>query len=342
MGFKEQISEYFLNKSGSYRFYKQEYHTNSQDVKKLKHEVNKLKKNNKKLMEYTKSANFLLNSLFLDHEQKVTGIQLDMHTLCCELFAFVDNICKKYDLEWWISSGNLIGAVRHEGFIPWDDDTDIAMIRKDYIKFHEVLFDEIKRNNLDDILRVSYRKREIDGKTINSFIQIFIFHYREDGRIPIMAGIDVFPYDYIKSFDEETLDDNYYQAKLNYFRNLSNGMDPLESLKLHYEELNLSFEPTDYIVPGVEGSYGPHNMSKLMTLDADKMLPTKRMKYMDKMLPVPNVPQHFLEKVYGKYMEVPRSIRTHSRVKNFRYLENPHELFEKHIKIMKEVNENFE
>ena len=341
MGLKEQISEYFLNKSGSYRFYKNEYHSNSQDVIVLKNEVEKLNNKVKQLNEYSKSANFLINSLFLDNELKTKGIQLDMHTLCCELFSFVDNICKKYDLEWWISGGNLIGAVRHEGFIPWDDDTDIAMMRSDYIKFHEVLFDEIKRNNLEDILKVSYRKRNIEDKTIDSFIQIFIFHYREDGRIPIMAGIDIFPYDYIKSFDEETLDDKYYEAKLNYFKNLSDGMDPMESLKLHYDELNLSFEKTDYIIPGVEGSYGPNNLLKLITLKTDQVFPLKYVKYEDKMFPAPNVPQAYLEKVYGKYMEVPKSVRTHSRVKNFRYVENAHELFEEHILRLKEVNENF-
>jgi len=92
----------------------------------------------------------------------------------------------------------------------------------------------------------------------------------------------------------------------------------------------------------VEGSYGHNNLLKLITLETDQIFPLKRVKYGDKMFPAPNVPQAYLEKVYGKYMEVPISVRTHSRVKNFRYEEDAQELFDKHIKIMKEVNENFE
>ena len=59
------------------------------------------------------------------------------------------NICKKYDLKWWLSFGNLIGAVRHEGNVPWDDDVDICMMREDYDKFFEVIRNEVKLNKLN-------------------------------------------------------------------------------------------------------------------------------------------------------------------------------------------------
>ena len=45
-----------------------------------------------------------------------------------ELLEAVDLVCKKYDIPYWLSSGTLIGAVRHQGFIPWDDDLDIEML----------------------------------------------------------------------------------------------------------------------------------------------------------------------------------------------------------------------
>ena len=57
--------------------------------------------------------------------KKIWLIQIDM------LFE-VERICKKYDLTFFTIGGNLIGAVRHHGFIPWDDDIDIALKRSDY------------------------------------------------------------------------------------------------------------------------------------------------------------------------------------------------------------------
>lgn len=48
-------------------------------------------------------------------------------------------VCKKYDLHYSMDGGSLLGAIRHKGFIPWDDDVDVAMPRKDYDRLIEVL-----------------------------------------------------------------------------------------------------------------------------------------------------------------------------------------------------------
>lgn len=47
-------------------------------------------------------------------------------------------ICDKYDLKYFLVEGSLLGAVRHQGMIPWDDDIDVALFREDYIRFLEV------------------------------------------------------------------------------------------------------------------------------------------------------------------------------------------------------------
>lgn len=60
-----------------------------------------------------------------------------------EILLEVDKICKKHDIRYWLSSGTLIGALRHDGFIPWDDDLDIEMMRKDYLRLMKVLPKEL-------------------------------------------------------------------------------------------------------------------------------------------------------------------------------------------------------
>lgn len=51
-----------------------------------------------------------------------------------KLLAFIDLICRKNNLQYWMHYGTLIGAMRHKGFIPWDDDIDICMMRNDFDK----------------------------------------------------------------------------------------------------------------------------------------------------------------------------------------------------------------
>lgn len=60
-----------------------------------------------------------------------------------DILLEVDKICKKYDIPYWLSSGTLIGAMRHDGFIPWDDDLDIEMMRSDYLRLMKVLPQEL-------------------------------------------------------------------------------------------------------------------------------------------------------------------------------------------------------
>lgn len=76
-------------------------------------------------------------------------IELDQETLRklqldeLELLKEVDRICKKCDIHYNIIAGTLLGAVRHGGFIPWDDDADVALLRPEYEKFREACKTEL-------------------------------------------------------------------------------------------------------------------------------------------------------------------------------------------------------
>lgn len=68
-----------------------------------------------------------------------------IHSDLLEALVEVDRICRKHGITYYIIGGTLIGAVRHKGFIPWDDDIDIAMMREDYERFLTCYKDDLNK-----------------------------------------------------------------------------------------------------------------------------------------------------------------------------------------------------
>ena len=67
------------------------------------------------------------------------GSVLRKHQLAMlDLLKYFDKICQEHNIKYWLSSGTCLGAIRHSGFIPWDDDLDVEMLREDYLKLEKV------------------------------------------------------------------------------------------------------------------------------------------------------------------------------------------------------------
>ena len=62
------------------------------------------------------------------------------------ILIFIDKVCKENNIHYTLWSGTAIGAIRHKGFIPWDDDIDIAMPLDDYKKFLQIMDNEYSKN----------------------------------------------------------------------------------------------------------------------------------------------------------------------------------------------------
>lgn len=115
--------------------------------------------------------------------------------LMLDLLQHIDTLCKNHGIRYTLSDGTLIGAVRHKGFIPWDDDIDISMLREDYDKFREG-FDTWEHAPHLELL--DFRK---DADIMFPFFKICDrrteMQMARNSKRPIGINIDVFPLDAI-------------------------------------------------------------------------------------------------------------------------------------------------
>ena len=112
-----------------------------------------------------------LNNIFVYYNLKPTPFLENFRNLSYELLMLFSNICLKNDLSYWLDFGTLLGAVRHNDFIPWDDNLNIGMLNKNYIKLNEILESELNNfENIEievgDLIYISYFCRDIDEKII--------------------------------------------------------------------------------------------------------------------------------------------------------------------------------
>lgn len=122
-----QEEKHFLDEVRNHRKYHQFYQWAAVDRNRIQANIKRLESEEETIADYKIS----------DKMKKTWKVELAM-------LDEINRICRKYHLTWFLVHGSLLGAVRHKGFIPWDDDLDIAMPRKDYNRFLRAARRELK------------------------------------------------------------------------------------------------------------------------------------------------------------------------------------------------------
>lgn len=124
--------------------------------------------------------------------REITDIK-ELQKIELEILDYIHNICDKIGVKYYLSYGTLIGAIRHGGFIPWDDDLDICMLRDDYEKFQEYLI----KNPDEKYTLMSYLNNYNYVYPFMKIIDSSTYLVEDDVRIDSKMGIyvDIFPID---------------------------------------------------------------------------------------------------------------------------------------------------
>lgn len=117
---------------------------------------------------------------------------------CMEIVNVIDAACKKHGITYYADWGTLLGAVRHKGFIPWDDDMDIALKRPDFEKLMQVLPDELPPGyKLSTPFTNDEHRQFFCGVSNGVEMDLSKEHLAQFYNCPFVAVIDIFPLDYL-------------------------------------------------------------------------------------------------------------------------------------------------
>lgn len=235
-----------------------------------------------------------------------------------EILDEIVRVCNKHHLRYYLAEGTLLGAVRHHGFIPWDDDLDIAMPREDYDKFIEIC-----QTELDERFYVHSRETDenywlIFGKVRKRGTLIDEYNIRKLS-VPKGIYVDIFPLDYtqkdsglVKKIKTKIITKSY--ALICYKRGLDLTKTPFIKMALFLTKF-LSIRFLSAVADRTARSENNNPRARYYvnydaghpkyTILKDKYDPATELEFEGKLYTVPHDYDYVLRRIYGDYMQLP-------------------------------------
>ena len=237
--------------------------------------------------------------------QSKVFLELDeIHKIEFQMLQKFAKVCEENNLRYYLCGGTLLGAIRHKGFIPWDDDIDILMPRPDYTKFQELS----KNGVLGDKLKVcSYYLGNLNDPFCKIFNTDTVMEkeYVND-ELDNHIWIDIFPMD---GLPENELKVNLIYKKVGIARAMIRTIKVKDEMKSKVSTSKIKyidrvcqkyeFDQCDYI-GGIAFGYGPQEKM----VRKDYIIPEK-VEFEGELFNAPGCWNEYLSNLYGDYMKLP-------------------------------------
>ena len=251
------------------------------------------------------SLEFFLKSMYdITKVPKAIGVLRLIQLADLALIKTVADILERHGLAYWIESGTLLGAVRHGGFIPWDDDADLGMMRADCAAAARVLADELCAKGRFRVVRANAIRIGLEGTPC----QVDIFPYDRVGlESRDKRAVDAFLKEKKVLCDKIHYDWSHLDTDWNVIPEFS-----VEQFDSMANELCSRFAgPEKLLGYGFEADTGKY---RFCIWEGD-LFPLKPIAFEGLSFPAPNVPDAWLFGYYGDYMAFPDDIHPHADIR---------------------------
>ncbi len=250
------------------------------------------------------------------------GILRDIQLLALRILCEFDQICKENSINYWVMGGTIIGSVRHKGFIPWDDDVDIGMMRKDYDKLKEVLKDSNKLDilefyNFNGLYRIP--KVVLKNSETKLAMDIILFDYTNssDYDIPEEATLED-KYDIIwevqKKFRQKyvrKLKSMKFQhrdvIRTDLIRNEKRFAKTSAITQKYIDMCGYEYDDGDFIIWGID-NFTSKAPDKRRLYTKESVFPLTELEFEGKFFPAPNDYMDMITREAGDIWSFPRDI----------------------------------
>ena len=222
-----------------------------------------------------------------------------------EILKEIDKICKKHNIEYYMEGGSLLGTVRHQGFIPWDDDMDISVMKKDYPRLRKALIDELPNNYVYQDAGTDTNYPMLFGKVRDkrSFIQESdLSKLKEQG-----IYVDIFPNEKIPSMKWKRILDYPYGHCFRAIHNYTDKKDKFISyivFPFAWSLVQLT-RLVNRIIPSNKIAYVYGCQIAYNNYSKQDVFPLIYMPFEGMQVPVPHNYDAVLKALYGNYMQIP-------------------------------------
>lgn len=234
-----------------------------------------------------------------------------------DLLKDFDKICKEIGVKYWLSQGTVLGAVRHGGFIPWDDDVDVEMTYADYKKFCKAFVETdkyvVQTIHNDTHYTLPFAKFREKSAPINDASSIISSYYKYRGPF-----IDIFYSEYSFKFISKIINKFYVGAAYLKIRFGINFTTNLLSSTLKYcgEILSRTARCTLKFFPGKKYGLGYGSHFYEVESNPSDIFPLSSIEFESVSFPAPNNFDGYLEKIYGDYMRLPEDVERKTHIKS--------------------------